>query len=112
MDNREPLKDSIGLSVDKIIDLIRIHRNAIITGFLIDENLLDYFKNQYDLKLSPRKKEFLKKDLKHLLISPVDLVHYSGLIKEMHESAKSSLDAKSEEFIYLELQIIFKKYCY
>lgn len=112
MDNTGPVKDSIGLPIDAIVGLIRDHRNAVIKGFLLNENLLEYFKHHYNRDLSPIKIEFLKKDLKQFLISPVDLVHYSGLIKEIRETNRTSLDAKGEHLIYGELEIIFKKYCY
>lgn len=112
MDKIEPAKDSIALPVDKIIDLIRELRNAIIKGFLIDENLLPYFKSQYNKELSNVKRELLKRDLKELLISPVDAAHYSALIKEVKETKNSALAYKNETLFYDELATLFRKYVY
>jgi hypothetical protein len=112
MDNIEPVKDSISLPVETVISTVRDLRNGIIVSFLIDENLLAYFKSEYNKDLSAVKKEFLKKDLHELLISPVDLVHYSGLIREIKESNNAAVMSKHDALFYQELEAIFKKYSY
>ena len=112
MDNIEPAKDSISLPVETIISTVRDLRNGNIKSFLSDENLHGYFKSEYKKELSPVKKEFLKKDLHELLISPVDLVHYSGLIREIKESNNAALTSKHDVLFYEELEGIFRRYCY
>jgi hypothetical protein len=79
---------------------------------LFDENLLSHFTSEYKKQLTPVKKEFLKKDLQELLIAPVDLVHYSRLIREIKESNSVSLTTKNDELFYQELERIFRKYSY
>jgi len=112
MEKIEPVKDSIALSVEKIIDLIRIVRNELIKDFLKDDNLSVYYQEQFNKELSLVKKEFLKRELKELLISPVDLAHYARLINQLRETNTASITEKNNELFYRELDSIFKKYAF
>lgn len=112
MEDMDPVQESIKLSIEKIIDLIRQLRNDLIKDFLTDPNLKSYFFQQYGKDLSIIKIEFCKRDLKELLISPVDLTHYSSLIKDIRESNKASLAEGNHELFYKDLEMIFKKYTY
>ena len=108
----ESSSETITLSVEKIIDLIRELRNQLVKEFLVDENLRTYFQKEYQRDLSIIKLEFLKRDLKELLISPVDLSHYSSLIKQIRECNTASLAEGNQELFYKEIDAIFKKYNY
>jgi hypothetical protein len=112
MDRIEPARDSIALSVEKIIDLIRSVRNELIKEYLKDEHLISYFREQFNKELTTVKKEFLKRELKELLIAPVDLVHYAGLINQMRETNTASITEKNNELFYKELDLIVKKYAF
>jgi hypothetical protein len=57
------------------------------------------------------KKEFLKRDLKELLIAPVDLAHYAKLITQLRETNSVLLAEKSSIF-YEELDRILSKYSF
>lgn len=105
-------QETFNLSVEKVIDLIRQLRNELVKEFLVDENLKAYFQKEYTRELSNIKTEFLKRDLKELLISPVDLSHYSSLIKQIRESNSASLAEGNQELFYKEIESIFKKYNY
>ena len=100
------------LTTNKVIDIIRTVRNDLIKDFLADNNLVSYFEQNYNVRLSNIKTEFLKKDLKELLIAPVDLVHYATLISRIRESNSASLSQGYQEIFYNELETIFKKYNY
>jgi len=100
------------ISTERLIDLVREVRNGLIRDFLQDENLKTYFTEQYNKELSQIKLEFLKRDLKDLLLSPVDLPHYALLIKQMQELNTASLTNTHHELFYKELESIFKKYNY
>ena len=100
------------ISTERIIDLVREVRNGLIRDFLQDENLKSYFAEQYNKDLSQIKLEFLKRDLKELLNSPVDLPHYALLIKQMQELNTASIASSNHELFYKELEGIFKKYNY
>jgi hypothetical protein len=100
------------ISTERIIDLVREIRNGLIRDFLQDEILKTYFKEQYNKDLSQIKLEFLKRDLKELLTSPMDLPHYSLLIKQVQEQNSASIASSNHELFYKELESIFKKYNY
>lgn len=100
------------LSVDRIIELVRQVRNGLIQDFLSEETARNYFRQQYDKELSQVRAEFLKRDLRELMASPVDLSHYSSLIKLMQETNSAGLTSTNQELFYRELETIFKKYNY
>ena len=100
------------ISTERIIDLVREVRNGLIRDFSSDENLTSYFREQYNKELSQIKLEFLKRDLKELMGSPVDLPHYALLIKQMQELNSASITGSNHELFYKELERIFKKYNY
>lgn len=100
------------ISIERIIDLVRDVRNGLIHDFLQDANLKSYFLQQYNKELSQVKAEFLKRDLKELLISPVDLSHYGLLIKQMQDSNTASISSTHHDLFYKELEKIFNRYNY
>lgn len=100
------------LSVEKAIDLVRQVRNDLIKDFLLRDNIQTYFAEHYNKTLSPIRLEFLIRDLKELLISPVDLVHYSSLIKDTREINSADLSKGNTELFYKELDMLFNKYKY
>ena len=100
------------LSIEKVIDLIRQIRNDLIKDFLIGDNIQAYFLEQYDKPISKIKIEFLIRDLKELLILPVDLAHYASLIKDIRETNSANLSKGNNDLFYKELELIFNKYRY
>lgn len=112
MKEAESAKDSETLSVEKIIDLIRTVRNELIKDMLKDEVINEYFRNHFKREPSNVKREFLKRDLKELLIAPVDLVHYSKLITHVKETGTFSLVEKNSDFFYTDLHQIINKYSF
>ena len=111
MSKTDSKKDSVIFSsVEKIIDLIRTVRNDLIKDFLNDELLNSHYEKQFNKPLSGVKREFLKRDLKELLIAPVDLVHYAGLINQIKETGTASLSLKNSTFFYSDVDRIVAKY--
>lgn len=106
----EDVKTSQKVSDENRIDLIRGLRNELIKHFLEDQKLLAYFTKHFKYKLTAIRIEFIKKELQDLLLSPVDLVHYSTLLMEMKHAGTASLIEKNEDLFYEELNTIFKKY--
>jgi len=100
------------LSIDQSIDNVRSLRNDLIKQFLDEKHLELFFAEKYSKPLSKVKIEFIKKELRELLISPVDLVHYSSLITEMRKLSSPHHIKRDHELFYSELETIFKKYCY
>jgi len=55
------------------------------------------------------KAEFLKRDLRELQHSPLDLAHYAALIRQMKEE-NSSTPEEIHPLFLKELKVIFQKY--
>lgn len=100
------------LSLEIIIDIVRSSRNDLIKDLLNGSNIQSYFLETYRKELSKIKTEFISRDLKEMLISPVDLVHYASLIREIRETNSPSLSAWNNELFYRETKAIFDKYQY
>lgn len=97
-------------SIEKIIDNIRIFRNTFTKKLLDDDYLNMYFQERFNKKLSTVKKEFLKRELNELLISPVDLVHYAGLINNLKENGALTITENDDPFFFREVDKILNKY--
>jgi hypothetical protein len=109
----QPASESVKFTDEYRIDLIRKLRNDLIKDFLDERNLIAYFAEQYNQKeLNNRRIEFIKKELKELLIAPVDLVHYAALMIEMKQNGTASIASKNEKLFYDELDKIFKRYTF
>lgn len=102
----------VRMSMERIIDLVRGVRDSLISDFLIDGNVKSYFLEQYGKELSKVKSEFLKRDLKDLQNSPIDLSHYGSLIKQIQNLNSASLATTHKDLFHKELERIFKKYNY
>lgn len=98
---------------ERIIDLVRKLRNDLIKDFLDERNLKDYMENQYRIHdLSIIKIEFIKRDLKELLIAPVNITHYDPVISQIKTTDSAALTENNEQLFYKELESIFKRYIY
>lgn len=97
-------------TIENIIDLIRTTRNKLIKEFLDDSRLHLYFKQKFNKELSAIKKEFLKRDLSALLISPVDLAHYGGLIQKLKTGNIQSIDKVNQTLFFVEIDALMEKY--
>ena len=98
---------------ERILELVRKLRNDLIKDFLDERHLKQYLSTQFRVNdLSNIKVEFIKKELKELLISPVNTNHYQGLIDQIRETDSAGLTETNENLFYKELESIFKKYMY
>jgi hypothetical protein len=98
---------------ERIIDLIRKLRNDLIKDFLDERHLKDYLQNQFRIReLSTIKIEFIKRDLKELLISPVNLDHYEPVISQIKTSDSAAIAESNEQLFYKEVEAILKRYIY
>ncbi|HEY8936406.1 MAG TPA: hypothetical protein VIM65_14340 [Cyclobacteriaceae bacterium] len=98
------------LSTNGIINLIGGVRKHLIEEFLHDDQLSTYYKEQFKKEITDIKKKFLKQELTELLVTPLDLVHYSKLIKEIKETNKTSIVKQNSSIFYQELLTVFNKY--
>lgn len=112
MQNTTHPENSVVLSMEKIIDLVRALRNELIKDLLYQDKFTIYFKESFNKDLSKIKTEFARRELKELLIQPVDLVHYSKLIHQIKETNTASISEKNYTLFYEELNRIFSKYAF
>lgn len=98
---------------ERIIDLVRKLRNDLIKDFLDERHLKDYVDQQFRIRdLNAVKIEFIKKDLKELMISPVNLSHYGPLIDQIRLTDSAALTEVNETLFYKEVEAILKRYLY
>ena len=98
---------------DRILELVRKLRNDLIKDFLDERYLKEYLWNQFRVnELSNIKIEFIKKDLKELLISPVNTNHYQTLIEQIRDTDRAGIAESNEPLFYRELEMIFKRYLF
>ncbi len=104
MENHRILNAS---TAEVIEELLKI-RNNLISELLDDNGLKNFLEKEFDMiALSPIKVEFLKRDLKELQRSSLDLVHYAGLIKLIKETGAN---AQQSNLFLNEIRTVFQKY--
>lgn len=98
---------------ERIIDLVRKLRNDLIKDFLDERHLKEYVDQQFKVReLNAVKVEFIKKDLKELMISPVNLNHYGPLISQIRLTDSAAITEVNEQLFYKEVEGILKRYIY
>ena len=98
---------------ETILDLIRKLRNDLIKDFLDERFLKDYFAEHFNLRdISNIKIEFMKKELKELLIAPVDTERYQRIIDQVKETDTASIAEGNEQLFYKEIESVLKRYAY
>ncbi|MCW5911111.1 MAG: hypothetical protein KIT62_08550 [Cyclobacteriaceae bacterium] len=98
-------------STDRIIEDIYGKRTTFIQELLQHNGLAAYLEEQFDtVALSVIKTEFLKRDLKQLADSTLDLVHYSMLIRKAKETDNWPDVLTIEEFVRAEIRTVVVRY--
>lgn len=98
---------------ERILELVRKLRNDLIKDFLDERHLKEYVADHFRvMELSNIKIEFIKKDLKELLISPVNTNHYQKLIDQIRETDSAAITETNEPLFYKELEGLFKRHIY
>lgn len=111
MQQNPSLEPALKISIDQSIDTIRAHRDSHLKELLNDSKLMNFLEAQYDVfQISSVRKEFLKRDLTDLKNTPLDLVHYASLIRDLKDGTTTT---PTDHPLFLEeLRIIFKKYSF
>jgi tRNA U54 and U55 pseudouridine synthase Pus10 len=100
-------------SDESIIDLIRNLRNDLIKDFLDERHMKEYAATTFRVReVSNVKIEFIKKELKALLIAPVNVAHYQPIIEKIRLSDTASLSEGNEQLFYAEVDTILKNYIF
>jgi hypothetical protein len=103
------------ITEELIVERIRSNRNDIVKDFLDERNIRSYYADRYHLNdIESPKVHAIKSDLKELLDTPVDTVHYNSLIQQMKQAGMVSLDnVDINPDLYLkEIQKIFLKHMF
>ncbi len=96
-----------------IVDVIRKLRNDLIKDFLDERTLIAYLSTQYKImELSAIKVEFIKGELKRLLIAPVDLIWYKPILDDFKTTGSAALSEGNEKLFYKEIEGVLKKFIY
>jgi len=99
--------------MQQVIEWVRSNRNNRIKSFGEKNTVVQFFLENYGIKLSDRKYEFLARELTELLIAPVDLAHYASAINEYKQAPDSPQPFQQcDELVMQELLSIFKKYAF
>jgi hypothetical protein len=98
---------------ESIIDVVRKVRNDLIKDFLDERFLKEYVLTQFNVReLSNVRIELIKKELKELLISPVNTKHYESLISHIRLTDSASLTENNERLFYKEMEAHIKRFIY
>lgn len=96
-----------------IVDVIRKLRNDLIKDFLDERTLIAYLSTQYKImELSAIKLEFIKAELKQLLIAPVNIEWYNPILEDFKATGSAALSEGNEKLFYKEIEGVLKKYIY
>lgn len=96
-----------------IIDVIRKQRNDLIKDFLDERNLTSYVVEHYKIAdLSSVKVEFIKGELKKMLIAPVDVAWYKAIIDDFHTTGSADVADEHERLFYKEIENMLKRFIY
>lgn len=115
MERINPLPGAVSANDDVITDHIRSNRNDIIKDFLDERNIRSYYADRYHLNdVDSPKVHAIKAELKELLDTPVDLVHYGSLIQQMKQAGIVSFENIdiNPDLYYKEIQKIFLKHMF
>jgi hypothetical protein len=98
---------------DTIAELILKIRNDLLKDFLDDRFMKAYVNEQFNIKeLSHICVEFIRKDLKELLQTPVDMNHYRSLVTHIQETDTASLSEGNEQLFYADVEKVLKRHIY
>jgi hypothetical protein len=100
-------------SEENSVELIRKLRNDLLKDFLDERFLKEYISSHYNVReLSNVKIEFIKKELKELLLAPLDLGHYESIFTHLKETDSASLGEGNDQLFYAEIEKVLKRYIY
>jgi len=103
--------EAIQKSHENNIDLIQKIRNDLVKDFLDERFMKEYLAEHYHVReLSNVKVEFIKKELKELLLVPLDESHYNALLTRLKETDATSLADGDDQLFYAEIERVLRRY--
>jgi hypothetical protein len=98
---------------DNDVDLIRKLRDDLVKDFLDERYLKEFILENYNVReLSNIKLEFLRKELKELLQSPLDVNHYDPIISYLRDTGSDALAEGQDQLFYIDIEKILKRYIF
>jgi len=100
-------------SEEHAIEFIRKLRDDLLKDFLDERYIKEYLSLHYNVKeLSNIKIEFIKKEVKELLLAPVDRQHYESLLKSMEDFEGAASVEGDHHLFYAEIETVLMRYLY
>jgi hypothetical protein len=100
-------------SDDNISELIFKWRNDFIKVFLDERKIKDHFQQHFKLaELSKIKIEFIKRDIKLLLNSPINQELYLSIFSDLKKNDTEGLKPEHETVFRQEINALLKRYVY
>lgn len=98
---------------DNDVELIRKLRDDLVKDFLDERYLKEFIFENYNVReLSNVKLEFVRKELKELLQSPLDVNHYDPILSYLRDTGSASLADGQDQLFYIDIEKILKRYIY
>lgn len=97
----------------EVLELIKKLRNDLIRDFLDERFLRGYVRSKYHHSdVSDVKVQFIRKGLKELYASDINLAHYKPLIEEIETHERVTLSEANEFLFYRDVESIFERYIF
>lgn len=104
---------SIRRSGDNSIEVVLAYRNSLINSLLEPETLNQFLLREYSVDSpSAIKLEFIKRALKELNASPVDLSHYGHLILEIKRSGEVVITDHHQKLFHQDIEKAIQNYLF
>ena len=99
------------LSGDEVIELVRESRNELISKLLGSESLKQFLFEKCSLEnVSDIKLEFIKRSLKELAGSAVDLSHYSSMILDIRRTGSMTVTKQNDTLFVEDIKNAIRSY--
>lgn len=99
------------LSGDEVIEVVKDTRNEIIGKLLNTEALNSFLSEHCHIEnVSNIKLEFIKRSLKELAASPVDLSHYASLILDIRRTGSMTFKAEGDALFLDDIKNAIRSY--
>ncbi|MEJ1242436.1 hypothetical protein WBG78_30080 [Chryseolinea sp. T2] len=98
---------------DSDVELIRKLRDDLVKDFLDERYLKEFIFENYNVRELPNVKlEFLRKELKELLQSSLDVQHYEPILSFLRETGSATLADGQDELFFNDIEKILKRYIF
>jgi hypothetical protein len=98
---------------EKYEDLIKKLRDDLVKDFLDERYMKEFIFENYNVKeISNVKVEFIKKELKEVLLSPLDVAHYEPIFTHLRETDSETLGEGNDQLFYIDIEKVLKRYIF